>query len=54
MFLHTIIIVFRLDGKHVVFGSVVSGMNVVKAIERYGSKSGAPKQTIVIAKSGQV
>ncbi|KAJ8320428.1 hypothetical protein KUTeg_002015 [Tegillarca granosa] len=43
-----------LDGKHVVFGSVISGMNVVKAIERYGSQSGTPKRTIRIAKSGQI
>jgi len=29
-----------LDGKHCVFGSVVEGMNVVKAIEALGSQSG--------------
>merc|ERR1712010_104571 len=27
-----------LDGKHVVFGNVVSGVNVVKKIEKFGSK----------------
>merc|ERR1712162_75486 len=38
-----------LDGKHVVFGSVVEGMDVVKAVEGYGSQSGQTKAKIVIA-----
>ena len=43
-----------LDGKHVVFGSVVEGMNVVKAIEAVGSQSGQTSKKIVIAYSGQL
>ena len=43
-----------LDGKHVVFGKVISGMDVVKKIESFGSKSGEPTKKIVIAKSGQL
>merc|ERR1711944_215330 len=42
-----------LDGKHVVFGSVVEGMDVVKAIERVGSQSGTTRQKVVITASGQ-
>ena len=43
-----------LDGKHVVFGEVVEGMNVVKAIEAQGTDSGRPKQRVVVTSSGLV
>jgi len=43
-----------LDGKHVVFGSVTKGMDVVKQIESYGSQSGTTKKKIVIADCGQL
>jgi peptidyl-prolyl isomerase F (cyclophilin D) len=43
-----------LDGKHVVFGSVVEGMNVVRKIESYGSATGEPAAKIVIADCGQL
>jgi len=43
-----------LDGKHVVFGSVTKGMEVVKAIEDVGSQSGKTAKKVSIADSGQI
>ena len=43
-----------LDGKHVVFGKVVEGLDVVKKMEAAGSQSGATKTEIAIADSGQL
>ena len=42
-----------LDGKHVVFGRVASGMDVVDAVEKVGSQSGTTSETVTITKSGQ-
>ena len=43
-----------LDGKHCVFGSVTEGMDVVKAVEAVGSRSGATTQKVLIADCGQL
>ncbi|KAF9032422.1 cyclophilin-like domain-containing protein [Panaeolus papilionaceus] len=43
-----------LDNRHVVFGKVVEGMNLVKVIESFGSESGTPKAQITITSSGVV
>lgn len=43
-----------LDGRHVVFGKVVEGMDVVEKIEGMGSAGGQPKAEIVIADSGEL
>ncbi|MES2638055.1 MAG: peptidylprolyl isomerase [Myxococcota bacterium] len=43
-----------LNGKHVVFGSVVEGMNVVKAVEAVGSSSGSTSQKVEITDAGQL
>jgi len=43
-----------LDGKHVVFGSVTEGMDVVKKVEGFGSQSGKTSKKIVVANCGQL
>ncbi|EJU05831.1 cyclophilin [Dacryopinax primogenitus] len=43
-----------LDGIHVVFGEVVSGMEVVKEVESHGSRNGGTNAKIVIADAGVV
>ncbi|KAM6901604.1 peptidyl-prolyl cis-trans isomerase-like [Lycodopsis pacificus] len=43
-----------LDGKHVVFGNVVEGLNIVKKMEAAGSSSGKTSQKVVIADCGQL
>lgn len=44
----------RLDGRHVVFGKVLSGMDVLYKIEAEGSESGSPKNKVVISDSGEL
>lgn len=43
-----------LDGKHVVFGEVIEGLDIVKAIEAQGSRSGSTKSKIMIEDSGEL
>eukprot|EP00933_Yihiella_yeosuensis_P054966 TRINITY_DN53581_c0_g1_i1.p1 TRINITY_DN53581_c0_g1~~TRINITY_DN53581_c0_g1_i1.p1 ORF type:complete len:203 (-),score=53.13 TRINITY_DN53581_c0_g1_i1:85-693(-) len=43
-----------LDGKHCVFGQVVGGYSVVKAIETVGSRSGATALKVLVKDSGVV
>lgn len=43
-----------LDNKHVVFGNVINGMDVVRKIENYGKASGKTYQKIMIVDCGQL
>ncbi|RLV96089.1 Peptidyl-prolyl cis-trans isomerase [Spathaspora sp. JA1] len=43
-----------LDGKHVVFGEVTEGYDIVKKIESKGTDSGATRSKIVIEESGEL
>jgi len=43
-----------LDGRHVVFGKVLEGEDVVKAIEAVGTNSGQPKKKVEISDSGEI
>jgi peptidyl-prolyl isomerase F (cyclophilin D) len=43
-----------LDGKHVVFGQVVEGMDVVATVEGFGSRSGQTSKKIVVEDCGEL
>eukprot|EP00919_Chromeraceae_sp_WS-2016_P019932 GHVR01047358.1.p1 GENE.GHVR01047358.1~~GHVR01047358.1.p1 ORF type:complete len:159 (+),score=25.40 GHVR01047358.1:224-700(+) len=43
-----------LDQRHVVFGKVTDGMNVVQRVEAVGSQSGKPQQEVKVVKAGVV
>jgi peptidylprolyl isomerase len=43
-----------LDGKHVVFGKVVEGMDVVKKVESVGSGRGTPSVRVELVETGEI
>jgi cyclophilin family peptidyl-prolyl cis-trans isomerase len=53
-FFITTVVTGWLDGKHVVFGEVTDGSDVVKKIESLGSSSGTPQAKVVVAESGEL
>ncbi|KAL4779856.1 cyclophilin-like domain-containing protein [Aspergillus varians] len=53
-FFITTVVTSWLDGAHVVFGEVVEGQDVVKAVEALGSGSGATKKKVAVSASGTV
>jgi peptidylprolyl isomerase len=53
-FFITTVVTAWLDGKHVVFGEVTEGVDVVRQIELVGSSQGTPKRKVVIADCGQL
>ena len=44
----------HLDGRHVVFGSIVGGMDVVDKIEAVGSGSGRTAAPVVVDDCGEL
>jgi peptidylprolyl isomerase len=53
-FFITTVVTSWLDGKHVVFGEVTEGLDVVKKIESLGSAGGKTQGKITISASGQL
>lgn len=53
-FFVTTVVTSWLDGKHVVFGEVVEGQDLVKKIESLGSQSGRTSASVKVAASGVV
>jgi peptidylprolyl isomerase len=43
-----------LDGRHVVFGRVVEGMEVVRDLEKQGSQNGTTRSPVIIDECGQL
>jgi cyclophilin family peptidyl-prolyl cis-trans isomerase len=53
-FFITTVITPWLDDKHVVFGKVTEGMEVVKKIEALGSRMGEPSKQVTISDCGEL
>ncbi len=44
----------RLDGRHVVFGSIKDGLDVVRKLEALGSRSGRTAKRISVTDCGEL
>ena len=53
-FFLTTVVTGWLDGRHVVFGEVLEGKDVIDAIEKVGSQSGTPSKKVVVRDSGEL
>ena len=53
-FFITFIVTSWLDGRHVVFGEVLEGKDVVDKLEKVGSGSGKPSAEVRIVDSGEL
>lgn len=53
-FFITTVVTDWLDGRHVVFGKVTEGMDVVRQVEAMGSQSGRPSGKVVIKDCGRL
>lgn len=53
-FFITTVVTPWLDGKHVVFGEVEEGMDVVQKVESVGTESGRTRTKVTITSSGEV
>ena len=53
-FFNTTAVTGWLDGKHVVFGKVTEGMDVIKTLEKTGSQSGSTNKKILVDDCGEL
>ena len=53
-FFITTVVTDHLDGKHVVFGRVLEGMDVIKKVEAQGTQRGTTRSVIKIRDSGEL
>ncbi|KAJ6357565.1 hypothetical protein OIU78_005419 [Salix suchowensis] len=53
-FFITTVVTSWLDGHHVVFGKVLSGMDIIYKIEAEGSQNGVPRHKVVVLDSGEM
>lgn len=53
-FFITTVITSWLDGKHVVFGEVLEGYEIIDKIQNLDKSGDTPKKTVKIAKSGEL
>jgi peptidylprolyl isomerase len=45
---------FKTQGRHVVFGKVLEGEDVVKKVEAEGTNAGTPKNKVTVVDSGEL